>query len=296
MRVFVTGASGFVGSAIVKELIEARHQVLGMVRSDSGAEKVAKAGAEVHRGDIYDLESVQQGAASCEAIIHTAFNHDFSNFKANCETDRKVVEALGTIVAGTDHPLIITSGVGLLNYGRLVNEDDIPPASSETIPRVASEEAAKAAADSGSKVYIVRLPPTVHDKGDHGFIPIVINTAKQKGASAYIGEGKNQWPAVNREDAAKLYRLIAEQKPEQKVFHAVAEQGIEFRNIAEAIGKGLNLPVISKTGKDAEDHFGWFTHFASINCPSTSTKTRQAVNWQPTRSTLLEDLAAGFYF
>jgi nucleoside-diphosphate-sugar epimerase len=295
MRIFVTGASGFVGSAIVKELITAGHQVLGLARSDSAAESIRKAGAQVHRGDVNDLLALQKGAAQSDAVIHTAFNHDFSQFKANCEADRKVIEALGIELAGSNRPLIITSGIGLLNTGRIITEEDVP-ASSDLVPRAASEEAANAAAAKGTKVYIVRLPPTVHGKGDHGFVPMTIDRAKENGESAYIGEGKNRWPAVHRLDAAVLYRLIAEQQTSQKIYNAVAEEGIPFRNIAEAIGKGLNLPTVSRSGKDAEAHFTWFTHFAALDCPASSEKTRKTLNWQPSQPGLLEDLVPGIYF
>ncbi|SDH71605.1 SDR family oxidoreductase [Mucilaginibacter sp. P25] len=296
MRVFVTGASGFVGSAIVKELLEAGHEVLGLVRSDKGAEQLASTGAEVYLGDINDLKFIQQGAAACDAVIHTAFNHDFSQFKANCEADRKVIEALGDALVGTSKPLVITSGVGLLNYGRLVTEDDAPPAGSDVIPRVASEEAAAAAAAKRVKVYTVRLSPSVHGEGDHGFVPMIINMTREKGESVYIAEGSNRWPAVHRSDAAVLYRLIIEKQPGLRVFHAVAEEGIEFREIAEAIGQGLHLPVLSKTGDEAAAHFGWFLHFASLGCPSSSEKTRAALNWQPKAVGLIADMRAAGYF
>lgn len=295
MRVFVTGASGFVGSAIVKELLGAGHEVLGLVRSDKGAEQVASTGAEVYHGNVNDLEFVQQGAAACDAVIHTAFNHDFSQFKANCEADRKVIEALGDALKGTDKPLVITSGVGLLNYGRLATEDDVPPVASDAIPRVASEEAAAAVAAKGVKIYTVRLPPSVHGEGDHGFVPMIINMTKEKGESAYIAEGDNRWPAVHRSDAAVLYRLIIEKQPELRVFHAVAEEGIAFREIAEAIGEGLHLPVLSKSGDEAAAHFGWFLHFVSMNCPSSSEKTRIALNWQPKATGLIADIDAAGY-
>jgi len=295
MRVFVTGASGFVGSAIVKELITAGHQVLGLARSDSAAESLRKEGAQVHRGDVNDLPTLQKGAAQSDAVIHTAFNHDFSQFKANCEADRKVIAALGAALAGSNRPLIITSGIGLLNTGRIITEEDVP-ASSDLVPRAASEEAANAAAIKGIKVYIVRLPPTVHGRGDHGFVPMIIERAKENGESAYIGEGKNRWSAVHRLDAAVLYRLIVEQQPSQKVYNAVAEEGIPLRDIAEAIGKGLNLPAVSRTGKDAEAHFTWFTHFAALDCPASSEKTRKILNWQPSQPGLLEDLVPGIYF
>jgi len=290
MYVFVTGASGFVGSAIVKELLAAGHRVLGLVRSDKGAEQLAATGAEVLRGDVNDKDIIRQGAAACEAVIHTAFNHDFSQFKANCEADRKVIEAFGEALTGTIKPLVITSGVGLLNYGRLVSEDDAVPVGSDVSPRAASEEAAQAASAKGVNVYIVRLPPSVHGAGDHGFVPIVIGTAREKGTSAYVGDGNNQWPAVHRSDAAALYRLIVEKQPSLKVFHAVAETGVPFREIAEAIGKGLNLPVVSKSGDEVAEHFGWFAHFAAINCPSSSEQTRQALGWEPHGPGLIEDM------
>ncbi len=296
MRVFVTGASGFVGSAIVKELLASGHQVLGMVRSDSGAEKVAAAGADVHRGDLYNLESIKSGAAACDGVIHTAFNHDFSKFKENCETDRQVITAIASVLEGTDKPLIVTSGVGLVpGLGRLATEDDLPQ-SSDAIPRVASEEAARAAAAKGVNTYIMRLPPTVHGAGEFGFIPMVIGVDKAKGASAYIGEGANRWPAVHRVDAAALYRLVLEKQPSLRVFHAVAEEGIPFRNIAEAIGKGLNLPVVSKSGDEAAEHFGWFSHFAGMDCPASAAKSIEATGWQPAESGLIEDMFSGWYF
>ncbi|WDF55734.1 SDR family oxidoreductase [Mucilaginibacter sp. KACC 22063] len=295
MRVFVTGASGFVGSAIVDDLIKAGHQVLGLARSESSVEKVKAAGADVHHGDIYDLESIKQGAMQCDAVIHTAFNHDFSKFKDNCETDRKVIATLGEALRGTEKPLVVTSGVGLLRSDHIVTEDELPQ-SSEVMPRAASEEAARAAAAQGVDAYIVRLPPTTHDKGDHGFIPMVINMDKEKGMAAYVGDGSNRWPAVHRSDAATLYRLIIEKRPELKVFHPVAEEGIPFREIAEAIGKGLQLPVESKSGEEAAAHFGWFLHYASFNCPSSSEKTRAALNWEPKGPSLMADLEAGHYF
>jgi nucleoside-diphosphate-sugar epimerase len=295
MRVFVTGASGFVGSAVVKELLQAGHQVLGMVRSDSGAEAVKQAGAAPYRGDIYDLDSLQKGAAQCDAVIHTAFNHDFTKFKDNCETDRKVIMALGAALAGTNKPLVVTSGVGLLNYGRLVTENDKVPGS-DVIPRAASEEAAYAVAEHGVNAYIVRLPPSVHAAGDHGFVPILIGIAKEKGAAAYVGEGNNHWPAVHRLDAAVLYRLIIEKQPAQKVYHAVAEEGIPFKQITAAIGKALQVPVESKDGADAEAHFGWFKHFASIGCPASSAQTRETLGWKPVQAGLLEELVPGVYF
>jgi nucleoside-diphosphate-sugar epimerase len=295
MRVFVTGASGFVGSAIVQELLQAGHQVLGLARTDQAAEALVKAGAAVHRGNLEDPESLQKGAAQADAVIHTAFNHDFSRFKASCEEDRKIIQSLGAALAGTNRPLVITSGIGLLNYGRLVNENDVPPGA-DVVPRAASEEAAHAAAGQGVNVYLVRLPPTVHDRGDHGFIPMVIGMAKAKEQSAYIGEGQNRWPAVHRLDAAAVYRLIVEKQPDQKIYHAVAEEGIPFRQIATVIGQGLQLPVVSLYDAAAEAHFGWFKHFAGMDCPASSEQSRKTLGWEPKHAALFDDLVPGIYF
>lgn len=294
MRVFVTGASGFVGSAIVKDLLTAGHQVLGLARSDSSAQSLLNMGAEVHRGDIYDLESITSGAASCNGVIHTAFNHDFSKFKENCDTDRLVIRALGSALAGTDKPLVITSGIGLIHQQRMVVERDSPPPASE-VPRAATEEAAHDAAAVGVRTYIVRLPPTVHGKGDHGFVPMVIGMAKEKGESVYIGEGHNCWPAVHRFDAAAVYRRIIEQLPEQKVFHAVAESGVPFREIAETIGRGLRVPVVSKMAEEAEAHFTWFMRFATIDSRASSDLTKSVLSWTPVEVNLIDDMNANYF-
>jgi nucleoside-diphosphate-sugar epimerase len=296
MRVFVTGASGFVGSAVVKELLENGHQVLGLVRSDNGAEQLAATGAEVYRGDVNDLPFIQKGAAACDAVIHTAFNHDFSRFKENCEDDRKVIEALGEALAGTDKPLVITSGIGLFNnLGRLAVEDDKIPVGSDVIPRAASEEAAVAASAKGVNAYVVRLPPSVHGAGDHGFVPMIIGMNREKNVSAYLGEGSNKWPAVHRFDAAALYRLIVEKQPALKRLHAVAEEGVAFKEIATAIGEGLNIPVMSKTGDDAAAHFTWFAHFAAMDCPASSAKTKEALGWEPKGTGLIDDIKNAGY-
>jgi len=296
MQVFVTGASGFVGSAIVNELLTAGHQVLGLVRSDKAAQQLKATGAEVLLGDINDLEVITQGATRCNAVIHTAFNHDFSQYKASCEADRLVIEAFGKALAGTTKPLVITSGVGLLNYGRLVTEDDVLPAGADVIPRAASEEAAAVVAAQGVNVYIVRLPPSVHGAGDHGFVPLVIELARSKGESAYVADGSNHWPAVHRNDAAVLYRLIVEKQPTLKVLHPIAEEGVPFREIAEAIGQGLHLPVTSKTEEEAAAHFEWFAYFASIDCPSSSQKTCEALGWDTKGAGLIEDINTAGYF
>lgn len=295
MRVFVTGASGFVGSAIVQELLQAGHKVLGMVRSESAAASLVKTGAEAHLGNLDDLESIKKGATQCDAVIHTAFNHDFSRYNENCENDRRVILALGSVLAGSNRPLVVTSGVGILRKEGPFTEND-PHPGSDVSPRAATEEAAHAVAQQGVNNYIVRLPASAHGKGDHGFVPMLMDMAKEKGQSVYIGEGNNRWPAVHRSDAAVAYRLIIEKQPQQKVFHPVAEEGIPFKQIATAIGKGLQLPIVSKEGTDAEAHFGWFTHFAGMDCSASSEQTRKTLGWEPKHPTLLEDLIPGVYF
>ena len=254
MRVFVTGATGFIGSAIVQELISAGHEVLGLARSDAAAKSLSVAGAKVHRGEVQDLDTLSAGAGAADGVIHTGFNHDFSKFKENCENERKAVEALGSALVGSDRPFIITSGIGLLPPGRLATEQTMP-LSPNPNPRVASEEAARTVADRGVRVSIVRLPPSVHGHGDHGFVPILINMARQKGASAYIGEGLNRWPAVHRLDAAHLFRLALEKGAAWARYHGVAEEDVAFRQIAEVIGRHLKVPVISKTPEQAAHHF-----------------------------------------
>jgi nucleoside-diphosphate-sugar epimerase len=294
MRVFVTGATGFVGSAVVSELLANGHQVLGLARSDASAVALAATGAQVHRGDLEDLDSLRQGAGAADGVIHTGFNHDFSKFAANCETDRLAIEALGAALAGSARPLIVTSGTGLLAPGTLVTEDTVPPAV-PFVPRV-SEQTAMALAAQGVKASVVRLPPSVHGDGDHGFVPILINIAREKGLSVYTDEGKNQWPAVHRFDAASLYRRVLEKGRAGARYHATAEEGIAFSDIAAAIGRGLNVPVVSKTADEAAEHFGWFAHFAAINNQASSTKTRAELGWQPKERGLIDDLDTGRYF
>jgi nucleoside-diphosphate-sugar epimerase len=286
MRIFVTGATGFIGSAVVKELIGAGHQVLGLTRSDAGAKALAAAGAEVHRGDLENLESLRSGAAETDGVIHCGFIHDFSKFKEVSEIDKRAIEALGSALAGTDRTLIVSAGVAGLRPGRVVTEDDDHPAQSP-MPRV-SEQTATSLASQGIKTVVMRLSQ-IHDTTKQGLVTWLIAMAREKGVSAYVGEGLNRWSAAHVLDVARLYRL-ALQKGETARYHAVDEEGVRLRDIAEAIGRGLKVPVKSLSPEEAAAHFGWMALFAGWDISASSAKTRERLGWHPVGPGLIADL------
>ncbi|MGH9615923.1 MAG: SDR family oxidoreductase [Acidobacteriaceae bacterium] len=290
MRVFVTGATGFIGSALVPELIGAGHQVLGLTRSDAGADALIRAGAEVHRGNLEDLDSLRSGAAKSDAVIHLAFNHDFSKFLENCATDRRVIEALGTAVAGSGRRLLVTSGTGMANAGPGVPAtEDVKNVGANLNPRALSEVTASAAAAQGAQVIIVRLPQ-VHDTVKQGLVSYAIRIAREKGVSAYVGNGKNRWPAAHVLDVARLYRLALEKGVAGAIYHAVAEEGIPVKEMAEVVGNGLHVPVVSLTPEEAQGHFGWLAMFAGLDLPASSARTRKELRWEPNGPGLIADL------
>jgi len=295
MRVFVTGATGFIGSAVVKELVAAGHQVLGLCRSEETATALAATGAEVYRGSIEDLDGLKKGAAQADGVIHLAFKHDafngdFSKFVANCEEDRRVIKALGSALAGSDRPLIVTSGTGLAGTvpGQPAKEDNAT-IGSDVIPRAASEEAAAAVAADGVNVSVMRLPQ-VHDTVKQGLITPVIEMYRSKGVCAYIGDGLNRWPAAYVLDVARLYRLAIEKAEPNAKYHAVAEEGVSLRDIAHVLGQRLKLPVKSITPDEAPAFFGWLAMFAGRDSPASSEQTRKQLGWQPTGPGLMANL------
>ena len=294
MRVFLTGATGFVGSAIIPELLTAGHQVLGLTRSDKGAGALKAAGAEPHHGTLEDLDSLRRGAETTDGTIHCAFIHDFSRYEENIKTDGRAIEALTGALAGSGKPFVTTFGVGLLAPGRTATEDEAPAPG--TNPRSALEAAVLAAAGRGVRASILRLPPSVHGDGDHGFVPILINLARQKGVSAYVSDGSNRWPAVHRLDAARLYRLALEKAPAGARLLAIADEGVPTRDIAGVIGRRLNLPVVSIPAEQVDDHFGFLGRFFAFDIPASSALTQERLGWHPAQPGLLADLAQEHYF
>jgi nucleoside-diphosphate-sugar epimerase len=289
MRVFVTGATGFIGMAVIPELISAGHKVIGLARSDAGAKSLIEAGAQVHRGDLEDLESLRSGAAMSDGVIHLAFNHDFSKYMDNCQADRRAIEALGSELVGSDRPLVVTSGTTMASTpGRAATEDD-PPVPSSMMPRSASEEATTEMVARGVRASVVRLPQ-VHNRLKAGLITPMIEIARAKGLSAYIGDGRQRRPAAHVLDTARLYRLALEKAVAGEVFNAIAEEGVPLRDIAEAIGRRINVPVVSKTQEEAAEHFGWIAFWVGTDAPASSAKTQERLGWHPTQTGLIADV------
>ncbi|MET0707551.1 MAG: SDR family oxidoreductase [Tardiphaga sp.] len=290
MHVFVTGATGWVGATVVEDLVGAGHRVTGLTRSEAKAGALAAAGATVLHGTLDDLDVLRDAAQAADAVIHTAFSHDFANIAASAAQDSRAIETLGAALEGSDRPLLVTSGVAMLAPGRVATEQDVP----QVIPNWPrkSEEAARTLAGRGVRAAVVRLAPSVHGLGDHGFIPILIRHARDKGVSAYVGDGLNRWPGVHRLDAARVYRLALEQGATESAYHAIADEGVAFRDIAEVIGRRLGMPVESR----GPDHFGWFGGFAGADMPASSARTRALLGWTPTGPDLLSDIdQAGYY-
>jgi nucleoside-diphosphate-sugar epimerase len=291
MRVFVTGASGFIGSAVVRELIGAGHDVVGLARSDESAAAVEAAGATAHRGDIKDLDSLRSGVAAADGVIHTAYIHDFSIMEQAAETDRRAIETFVAELEGSDRPLVITTGTALVKPGQLATEED---SAGGHHPRLGTEQIVRAA--HGVRSSIVRPGASVHGEGDHVFVPVLIGIAREKGVSAYIGDGANRWPAVHRLDAARLYRLALENAPAGSVLHAIGDEGVPTREIAEIIGRHLGVPAVSIEREAAAEHFGWIGMFFGVDAPASSALTQERLGWRPTHPGLVEDLEAGHYF
>jgi nucleoside-diphosphate-sugar epimerase len=291
MRVFVTGATGWVGSVVVDELLGAGHQVLGLSRSEEKAAVLAGKGADVLRGTLDDLDLLAEAAGNADAVIHLAFNHDFSKYAENSEQDRRAIEAMGEALVGTDKPILVTAGLAMLAPGRVATEADMPPLSNPNFPRK-TEAAATTLAERGVRIGVIRLATTVHGIGDPALMAMLARFAREKGVSAYIGDGANRWPAVHVSDAGRLFRLALEAGAPACAYHANAEEGVAFRAIAEAIGRALDLPVEPRP----REHFGWLAGFVGADAPVSSARTRALTGWKPTGPTLLADLAQPAYF
>ncbi|MGF1424969.1 SDR family oxidoreductase [Kitasatospora sp. LaBMicrA B282] len=306
MRVLVTGASGWIGSAVVPELLAAGHQVLGLARSDASAAALDAAGAEVLRGTLDDLDTLRGAAAAADGVIHLAFKHDIAftgDFHGAADADRRAIEAFGEALAGTDRPLVVAAGTLGLAPGRVATERDggEPAAAAHLLidgaeRRLANAQLTLAFAERGVRSAVLRLPPTVHGEGDHGFLPALIGVARERQLSGYPGDGANRWPAVHRRDAAHLCRLALEQAPAGSVLHAVADEGVPIRVVAELIGRHLDLPVASVAPADAQAHFGWLAGPVGADAPASSALTRELLGWRPTGPGLLDDLDQGHYF
>lgn len=294
MRVFITGASGWIGSAVVPELLRGGHHVVGLARSAASAAAISALGAEVYLGSLDDPTSLRRGVAQSDGVIHLGYNHDFARMDEAATTDRHVIEAIGTVLTNSDRPFVIAGGVLGLAPGRVATESDQPE--SGLHPRSANVHFALSLANEGVRTSCVRFAPTVHGDGDHGFIATLVAIARSKGSSGYVGEGSNRWPAVHRLDAARLVRLAFEDAPAGSSVHAVAEPGVATKEIAHAIGVGLGVPVESVPDDQAVDHFGWMSRFFAMDATASNTITRQLLSWEPTHQGLLEDLSAGHYY
>ena len=296
MRVFVTGASGWIGSAAVDELLAAGHEVVGLARSDASAASLGAKGVKVHRGDLDDLDGIRAGAAEADAVLHLANKHDFTNPAVSNKAERDAVQAIGEVLAGSGRPFLLAAGVARLDQGRVLTEQERSPFHGPDSPRGGSENLALEYVERDVHTVSLRFAPTVHGAGDHGFIAALVGIAREKGVAGYVGDGTNRWPAIHRSDAAKIIRLALAKAPAGALLHAVGEEGIPAREIAEAIGRGLDVPVASIAPQDALEHFGWIGAFFGMDIPASSTLTQELLGWTPSGPTLIQDLDAGAYF